>query len=148
MKKRARDFVKLHQPDPSGFWNLVRTGEKLPEPGQLIMFVYDIRGTSEEFYTKLINKNAVVKGESLRGVVESVFFDPVLNEHQILIKQDKGFWAKFYSPDNVIYWAPIPEAPDTYSEAPDTEDMFYRSHIIQRDAAIYDYINVRKARKQ
>jgi hypothetical protein len=148
MKKRARDFAKLHQPDPSGFWNLVRTGEKLPEPGQLILFVYDKRGHIEELYTKLVNKNAVLKGESLRGVVDKVYFDPILQEHKISIVHERGFWARNYSPDAIIYWAPIPEAPDTFTEAPDDEDQLHKNYIIDRELRIHEYLEKRKSRNK
>jgi hypothetical protein len=148
MKKRARDFVKLHQPDPSGFWNLVRTGEKLPEPGQLVLFVYDVRGHIEELYIKLLHKDADIKGKSLRGVVDEVYFDPILQEHKISIVQERGFWAKFYSPDAIIYWAPIPEAPDTFCEAPDDEDQLHKNYIIDRELRIHEYLETRKSRNK
>lgn len=45
---RVRDLPKLHHEDPTGFWQLVRTGKSLPKPGEQILYVYDIRGTSAE----------------------------------------------------------------------------------------------------
>lgn len=44
----ARDLPKLHYEDPTGFWRLIRTGVSLPEVGQQILYVYDIRGTEAE----------------------------------------------------------------------------------------------------
>lgn len=46
---------KLHHKDPSGEWNLVRMGINRPQVGQEILFVKDIRGTTDELtYNNLV----------------------------------------------------------------------------------------------
>lgn len=55
---KARDLPKLHHEDPTGFWKLVRTGKELPEIGQQILFVYDLRGTEAELRHQMFTRIA------------------------------------------------------------------------------------------
>lgn len=58
IEMKARDLPKLHHEDPAGFWKLVRTGKELPEIGQQILFVHDLRGTEAELRHRMFEKIA------------------------------------------------------------------------------------------
>lgn len=155
MRDRAKDHPKLHHEDPSGFWRLVRTGESLPEVGQQILFVYDIRGTADEAFHNVLAKIAdndpyritndrleregkvlggapgALLAETFKlpttacqpsthsGVVDEVGFDEVMHEHWIAIRTRATVWTRYFNPESIIYWAPYPAAPDTYTPRPD-----------------------------
>lgn len=181
-QKRVRDFAKLHHPDPSGFWNLVRTGEKLPKVGEQILFVKDIRGTSAELTEQLfvriangdpyrcglVNKkkpgekvyeHEVLIDEALKlptevspprtrvGIVEEVGFNEIFQEWYITIQAERG-WPGFHiDPCHIIYWAPFPAAPDTYTpRTGDDDDPYYLSGCYNREERVMCYLERRKAR--
>lgn len=175
---RARDLPKLHHPDPSGFWNLVRTGEKLPVIDQQILFVYDIRGTADELRYNLLH--SIAKGDpyrltngneslnslppgvaalnaelfklpttpagpkTLEGYVNEVGFDEVLQEHWISIKTKDNVWSPCYNPDCIVYWAPFPTAPNTFTPRDEDEYDLYRTDKLRfREQDIRDRLESR-----
>lgn len=177
---RASDFPKLHHPDPSGFWNLVRTGEKLPKVGDQILYVVDIRGTIQELHEQMLVRIAhgdpyrcgitrnkkpgdrvyeheVMIDEILKlpikvsppktkvGIVQSVEFDKVLQEWWISVEPSRG-WPGFNTdPDHIVYWAPIPTPPDTYTARTDDDTDSFRS-ARTREMRIHDYLESRRYR--
>jgi hypothetical protein len=179
MTKRARDFSKLHHADPSGFWNLVRTGEKLPKPGDKILYVYDIRGSSDETFHELLVKisdgdkykicrdsldkpmvyehdlvlaevlklpTEQYKPETRHGIVANVGFDSVLQEHFIEMRCNPSILSWPPNPDYIVYWAPMPTAPDTYTPRWDDEDGYYFAGQRSREQRVLDYLETRARR--
>lgn len=181
--KRAHQFAKLHHPDPSGFWNLVRSGGKLPVVGQQILYVVDIRGTKEESFQQLLTRVAdgdpyrcgiiakkqegdkiyehevmldellklptkVTPPESRVGIVEAVEFDKVLQEWYISVQSSRGWPGFNTNPDHIVYWAPMPTPPNTYTARDDaTEDLWSFNHQRGREQRVVDYLETRQHRK-
>ena len=179
---RASQYPKLHHPDPSGFWHLVRTGEHLPVVDQQILYVVDVRGTTQELHDKLLARIAdgdpyrcsslrekveagakvfeheVMIAELLKlptkvrppatkvGVVEDVQFDPVLKEWYICVKSSRG-WPGFNTdPDHIVYWAPMPTPPNTYTARSDDDADAFRA-ARSREMRVQDYLETRRYRK-
>lgn len=180
---KAAEYPKLHHEDPSGFWNLVRTGKKLPAPGQRILYVHDIRGTRDEArYNLLISiaggnpyKHGIVakkqpgqkvyehevlldellklptaeyKPETRVGIVESVEYDKVLEEWYILLRAERGWPIGSVDPDHIVYWAPFPEAPNTYTPRPDNPYIIDFDAQRLRETRVQDYLELRAARRR
>lgn len=175
---RVRDFAKIHHHDPSGFWNLVRTGEKLPQAGDTILFVYDIRGTEAELRRNLFRKisegdpykianDAAAKGKRTDpliaeffklpvdeykpsthvGVVEKVEFDEILQQWLIFIdNRHASVWTSYYDCECIVYWAPFPEPPNTYTERGDDQDLHYLRGMMMRERRVQDYLERRRLR--
>lgn len=181
---RARDYPKIHHPDPSGFWHLVRTGEMLPAVGDRILYVHDIRGTSQELHRNMmvriangdpykcsglkekleagqkIYEHEVMLAELLKlpvneykpetriGVVETVEYDTVLREWWITIQRERGWPALNVDPDHIIYWAPFPTPPDTYTVRPDDFEQIGFDAQRGREWRIKEYLDSRAARRK
>lgn len=181
MRDRARTHPKLHHEDPSGFWKLIRTGTELPVVGQQILFVYDIRGTSEELRhnllariangdpyrltNDLLEQNGKVLGgapgamlaetfklpteeykpTTYAGTVDEVAFDEVMQEHWIAVASGPSAWSKRFSPDCIVYWAPFPMAPDTYTPRP--TEFSHTEGLRAREQTIRDRWQSRKLRE-
>lgn len=183
-QRRARTFSKLHHPDPSGFWNLVRTGEKLPVEGQQILYVLDVRGTDDELHQQLMAKIAngdpyrcgivaqkkegdkifehevmidellklpteVSPPKTMIGVVEKVEFDSVMGDWIIFVYADRGWPGFSKNPDHIVYWAPMPTPPNTYTpRTGDDDDLWYYNGRRSREQRVLDYLETRRYRKE
>lgn len=139
----ARNIPKLHHPDPSGFWKLVRAGVELPVPGQVILYVYDIRGTHSELRHELFSLNTgdMLLPQTFTGVVDSVDFDEVLQEHFINLRQRNNTWNRYHSSDNIVYWAPLPTPANTYTPRDNNFDLYYVNGIIQKEQNALDTLS-------
>jgi hypothetical protein len=49
-------------------------------------------------------------------VVEEVGFDEVMQEHWIAVRPSRSMLGRSFDSESIIYWAPFPTAPDTYTE--------------------------------
>jgi len=126
----AKDLPKTHFPVPDRSiqqgWILVRIGEELPQVGQEILFIKDIRGTQDEFLNTVMNMGAKLAKKSdqevMTGIVTEVGYSEELGDHWIKT-------CKFHSPngspigvtqaDHITYWKPLGEPPeDTYKRSP------------------------------
>lgn len=180
---RAKDYPKLHHPDPLGFWKLVRIGEELPAVGQRILYVHDIRGTNDELHHNLMVR--IAEGDPYRcgivaqkkpgdkvqqheamidellklptkqyqpetrvGVVDEVAFDEVLGEWYISVRTERGWPGFSVNPDHIVYWAPFPSPPNTYTERPDDFEHLSFEGQRTREVNIRDYLESRKHRKR
>jgi hypothetical protein len=176
MKLRAREFSKLHHEDPSGFWRLVRTGKSLPAVGDVVMYVHDIRGTEEELRHDLLVK--VSKGDPyhiVNSAIESGRMDGrqkithMIAEAFVLPTEPAKAWSKIGTVEYVdfdetlqewyigivgriteciVYWAPIPAPPDTYTPRSDDQDQWYFSEMVGRERRIRDRLESRKYRRE
>jgi len=57
--------------------------------------------------------------ETRVGVVEQIKYYQALDQWEIYVEQPRGFWSPYVSPEHIVYWAPFPTAPNTYTPAPD-----------------------------
>jgi hypothetical protein len=174
-QKRARDFAKIHHEDPSGFWKLVATGKELPEVGQQILYVVDIRGHKDELMHNLLAKiadgdpyhviNKAVKDGRMRHdkfatMMASVFELPVdpakANSHVGIVDhveydatlQEWYIGVRHRITECIIYWSPIPRPPNTYTPRDeDVEDLHMFESARSREVYIRDRLESRRLRR-
>jgi len=136
----AKDLPKTHFPTDDG-WFLVRDGKHLPDEGEEILFVKDVRGTQDE---DIRNSLAAMKiGEKhpdqkvIHGWVMEVGFSEELGDHWILACQlfsPNGSPIGTVSADHITYWRPLQEPPkDTYVKSPYNYHQIFE--IVQKASA-------------
>jgi len=126
---KAQDLPKTHFPSQYAFefqWHLVREGTNLPEVGQEIMFVKDVRGTQDEETRNSLSKMGI--GEKhpdqkvMHGFVTDVGFSEELGDHWITAAaafMPDGGPIGSISADHITYWKPMDQPPeDTFVRSP------------------------------
>jgi hypothetical protein len=121
----AKDLPKTHFPTNDG-WILVRDGKNLPEEGEEILFVKDVRGTQDEDVRKSLAAMGIGERHPdqkvLHGYVLEVGFSEELGDHWILACKSftpNGSPVGMVSADHITYWRPMIDPPkDTYVRSP------------------------------
>lgn len=121
----AKDLPKTHFPTDDG-WFLVRDGKNIPEEGQEILFVKDVRGTQDEDVRGSLAKMGIGENHPdqkvIHGFVMEVGFLEETGDHWILAC--KGYTPGGYpigtvNADHITYWRPMIDPPrDTYVRSP------------------------------
>lgn len=57
--------------------------------------------------------------ETRVGIVQEIKYCQALDEWEIHVEQPRGQWSTGVYAEHIVYWAPFPAAPNTYTPAPD-----------------------------
>lgn len=82
------------------------------------------------------------------GVVDFVQFDASTKGWIIGVDNKHARVWGHYDCECIVYWAPFPTAPNTYTPRPDDQDLWYYTEVVQHDRWIFDYLESRKLRNK
>jgi hypothetical protein len=83
------------------------------------------------------------------GVVNYVEFDGSRQEWFVGVdNKHAAVWGPYYDCECIVYWAPFPTAPNTYTPRGEDQDLWYYTGVVQHERRIFDYLESRKLRNK
>lgn len=133
--QKALDLPKTHFETNDG-WILVRSAGlgNLPKVDEEILFVSDVRGSSDEDIIKMLHPHKTITPRVCHGFVQEVGYYQETGDWWIAVHERPnnrgGAWSINGKPDYVTYWRYLIDPPvDTYH--PSDIDRLHAFNIIQ-----------------